>query len=236
VATVQRDVEELATAREPDPMLTLMVRRQETTTNVARDVPSSGEGLVKPEVEIAREELFQLNIQIKRDLVAAIIDPGSQKNLIAEEVVQRMRLETRPHPYPYVLGWIKKGVELRVERQCTFKFAITSKYVDEVTCEVVPLDMSHVVFGSPYIYDRDAILYRREHKYRLVKDGKEFIVRALKPPSVELATAGQVKRVVSTRAPAFVMLLPEVINHADASHVIFGAHHPQGQFDALSPG
>ena len=94
--------------------------------------------------------------------------------------------------------------------------------MDKVTYEVVPLDVSHVVFGSPYIYDRDAILYRREQKYRLVKDGKEFIVRALKPPSVELATAGQVKRVVSTRAPAFVMLLREVINHADASHVIPG--------------
>ena len=77
MATIQWDVEELATPREPDPMLTLMVRRQEPTTNVARDVPSSGEGLDRPDEETVREELFQLNIQIKRDLVAAIIDPGN---------------------------------------------------------------------------------------------------------------------------------------------------------------
>ena len=43
---------------------------------------------------------------------------------------------------------------------------------------MVLVDICGVVLGSPYLYDRDAVFYRREHKYHLNKDGVEFIVRA----------------------------------------------------------
>ena len=43
---------------------------------------------------------------------------------------------------------------------------------------MVPLDICGVVLGSPYLYDHNAVFYRREHKYHLKKDGVEFIVRA----------------------------------------------------------
>jgi len=47
-----------------------------------------------------------------------------------------------------------------------------------VELHVVLVDICGVVLGSPYLYDRDAVFYRREHKYHLNKDGVEFIVRA----------------------------------------------------------
>jgi hypothetical protein len=37
------------------------------------------------------------------------------------------------------------------------KFAISSKFVDEVTCDVVPLNECEMVLGSPYLYDHKAI-------------------------------------------------------------------------------
>ena len=43
---------------------------------------------------------------------------------------------------------------------------------------MVPVDICGVVLGSPYLYDRDALFYKREHIYHLKKDGVEFIVRA----------------------------------------------------------
>jgi hypothetical protein len=51
------------------------------------------------------------------------------------------------------------------------KFAITSKYVDEVICDVVSLETCGMVLGSPYLYDRKAIFYREQNQYHLTKEG-----------------------------------------------------------------
>jgi hypothetical protein len=36
------------------------------------------------------------------------------------------------------------------------------------------------MFGSPYLWDRDATFYRRENKYHLVKGGKAYFIKAHK--------------------------------------------------------
>ncbi|KAL5846144.1 hypothetical protein ACOSQ3_009668 [Xanthoceras sorbifolium] len=82
-----------------------------------------------------REELFHMNIQVKQSVVEAIIDSGSQKILISETLVQKMGLDTTPRPKPYTLGWIQKDVDMRIMKHCTFQFAITDRYIDEVTCK-----------------------------------------------------------------------------------------------------
>ena len=43
---------------------------------------------------------------------------------------------------------------------------------------MVPVDICGVVLRSPYLYDRDTLFYRREHKYHLKKYRVEFIGRA----------------------------------------------------------
>ena len=53
-----------------------------------------------------------------------------------------------------------KDKRLQVTKQCDLKFVITSKFVDEVEFDVVPLDICGIVLGSSYLYDRKAILYR----------------------------------------------------------------------------
>ena len=92
-----------------------------------------------------------MNIQVRQSIIEAIVDPKSQKNLISENLVQKLGFQTKPHPRPYPLGWIQKDVELKITKQCTFKFAITERYIDEVTCEVVPLDVCQVILRSPYL-------------------------------------------------------------------------------------
>jgi len=42
---------------------------------------------------------------------------------------------------------------------------------------VVPLDISGIIFRSPYLYDRKAVFHRYEHKYNFLKDGVKYIVR-----------------------------------------------------------
>jgi hypothetical protein len=67
---------------------------------------------------------------------------------------------------------------MHITKQCTVKFAISDKYVDEVTCDVVSLKECGIVLGSPYLYDRKAIFYRTKNQYHFTKEGHDYIVHA----------------------------------------------------------
>ena len=114
----------------------------------------------------------------KHTKVDTLFDSGTQENLISEDLVKKINLETIPHPKPYPLGWICKDANLQVSKKCILCFAITAHFVDTVELDVVPLDITGIVLGSPYLYDKKAIFHRHENKYHLFKDGKEYIVRA----------------------------------------------------------
>jgi hypothetical protein len=67
---------------------------------------------------------------------------------------------------------------MHITKQCTIKFAISSKYVDVVTCYVVPLSSCGMVLGSPYLYDRKEIFYKTKNQYQLTKAGQDYVVHA----------------------------------------------------------
>ena len=88
-------------------------------------------------------------------------------------------MTTNLHHKPYSLKWISNSHKLHITKQCTLNFAISSKFVDEVTCDVVPLNECGMVLGSPYLYDCKTILYREHNQYHLIKEGNEYVVHAI---------------------------------------------------------
>ena len=79
---------------------------------------------------------------------------GQKKKLISEDLVKKLNLETIPHPKPYPLGWICKDANLQVSKKCMLCFAITAHFIDTVELDVVSLDITGMVLGSPYFYDK----------------------------------------------------------------------------------
>jgi hypothetical protein len=82
------------------------------------------------------------------------------------------------HHKPYSLKWISNNHKLHITKQCTLNFAISSKFVDEVICDVVPLNECGMVLGIAYLYDCKAIFYREHNQYHLIKEGNEYVVHA----------------------------------------------------------
>jgi hypothetical protein len=120
--------------------------------------------------------------------------------LISEEVVKQLGLNTQMHHKPYSLKWISNNHQFHITKQCTLKFAISSKFVDEVTCDVVPLNECGMVLASPYLYDHKAIFYREHNQYHLIKSGKEYVVHAHHLKSNHsLQTMEQLKKAVHAR-------------------------------------
>jgi hypothetical protein len=99
----------------------------------------------------SRSKLFHIRVIMKHTKIDTLIDNGSQSNLILEEVVKKLGLNTKMHHKPYSLNWISKDNKFPITKQCIIKFEITSKYMDEVTCDVVSLETCGLVLGSPYL-------------------------------------------------------------------------------------
>jgi hypothetical protein len=72
--------------------------------------------------------------------------------------------------------------------------------VDEVTCDVVPLETCGMVLGNPYLYDRKSIFYREHNQYHLNKEGTKYVVHAHHiKVNQSLLTMEQLKKVAYAR-------------------------------------
>ena len=137
-------------------------------------------------------------------------------------MVKQLKLETIPHP-------ICKDANLQVSRKCILRFAITAHFIDTVELDVVSLDISGIVLGSPYLFDKKEIFHRHENKYHLFKYGKDSIVRAhRKKTNIAMVKAGQVKRLVNS-SKSFV--LPMIKPKVDFNHESFENCDPKPKSD-----
>jgi hypothetical protein len=142
--------------------------------------------------------LFHLRVISKNTKIDTLVDSGSKLNLISEQVVKNLILETRPHPRSYPLSWICDNAQLQVTKQCKLQFEITSSFSDEVELDVFPLNNCRMVLGSPYLYDKKAIFYKEQNKFHIFKDGIEFIVRSHQMKmNLTVVTIGNVKKLVN---------------------------------------
>lgn len=62
---------------------------------------------------------------------------------------QNFEISTNPHPHPYKIGWIKKGIKIKVQEVCRVTFSIGKLYKDQVHCDIVEIDVCHIFLGSP---------------------------------------------------------------------------------------
>jgi hypothetical protein len=91
-------------------------------------------------------------------------------------VVKQLGLNTQMHHKPYSLKWITNNHKFHITKKCTLNFAISSKFMDEVTCDVVLLNECGMVLGNSYLYDHKAIFYREHNQYHLIKASNEYVV------------------------------------------------------------
>ena len=70
-------------------------------------------------------------------------------------VVDKLGLKTIPHAKPYKLSWLSEEGEIKVDKQVLINFSI-GNYKDEVLCDLVPMEATHILLGRPWQFDRKA--------------------------------------------------------------------------------
>jgi hypothetical protein len=144
--------------------------------------------LLTPEKEVEslvqRNRLFQTTCKTKDWACKVIVDSGSTDNLVSMEMVEKLELETIEHPSPYRVSWIQKGHQVNVTKQCLVEFKIGG-YKDEILCDVIPMDVCHLLLGRPWKYDRNVIHDGRKNTYTLEKNGRTHMLLPIKDKEVK---------------------------------------------------
>ncbi|XP_027158001.1 uncharacterized protein LOC113759619 [Coffea eugenioides] len=149
---------------------TALVARRALTARVKED-------------ELQRENIFYTRCFVNQALCSVIIDSGSCTNVASSLMVDNLKLPTRDHPRPYKLQWLNNSGEVRVTKQVLISFQI-HKYSDEVLCDVVPMQASHIILGRPWQFDRQVIFDGVTNKYSFLYNSKKVTLAPLSPKQV----------------------------------------------------
>jgi hypothetical protein len=85
-----------------------------------------------------------------------MVDGGSYCNGISKAVVTMLGLSTWHIPEPKPVEWLNSCGMLKVTHKVRVPFTV-GEYVDEVECDVLPLEVCGLFLGHPWQYDRNAI-------------------------------------------------------------------------------
>jgi hypothetical protein len=145
--------------------------------------------LLAPEKEVEniaqRSRLFRTACTAKDWKCKVIMDSGSTDNIVSTEMMEKLELETNDHPSPYKVSWMQKGHRVSVKKQCLVEFKIGG-YKDKILCDLIPMDVCHVLLGRPWQYDRNVAHDGRMNTYTLEKDGRTHRLLLIKDKEVNL--------------------------------------------------
>jgi hypothetical protein len=110
-----------------------------------------------------------------------IIDSGSCINAVSSGSVSRLGLKSVPHPKPYNVSWVN-DTSIAVKERCLFPIKIFY-YHDEIWCDVIPMDVGHVILGRPWLYDLDVTIFGRSNSCSFTFQGKKIQLIGLPPRS-----------------------------------------------------
>ncbi|GJZ48798.1 putative nucleotidyltransferase, ribonuclease H [Tanacetum coccineum] len=180
----------------------LMVRRSCLTPKAASD-------------DWLKHNIFQSTCTILGKVCTFLVDPESCDNLIADEAVQKLGLKTENRLKPYKLQWLKKGGE-DCFQACPCCFSAGTTYKNSVWCDVVPMDVCHLLLGRPWEYDRNTTHNGRANTYSFLFDGVKITLMPNKPkelvnkPTGTLLTLSQFEDELKMGDDVFVLIRKKV--------------------------
>ena len=104
-----------------------------------------------------RSALFQTYTKCGNKTCKVIIDSESYINAMSFNVVSRLGLKLTPHPNPYKASWVDtSSIAIKEIFVVPLQFLT---YKAEIWCDVIPMDVRHIILGRPWFYDLDVALH-----------------------------------------------------------------------------
>ena len=71
-----------------------------------------------------------------------------------------------------------------MNEQCNVEFQFGT-YKDEILCDIMPMNVCHILLGRPWQYDKKVVHDGRKNTYSLEKDGKRHTLSPLQDEIVQ---------------------------------------------------
>ncbi|KAL7114961.1 hypothetical protein ACP275_04G154100 [Erythranthe tilingii] len=108
---------------------------------------------------------------------------GSCINVVSTHTISLLSLTPVKHPQPYRVAWIETS-SIPVTRRCKVPIQFLS-FKEDVWCDVVPMNVSHIILGRPCIYDNDVNISRLSNACSFIYDGKKITLNPLQPRAIK---------------------------------------------------
>jgi len=172
--------------------------------------------------------MFHIIMKIGGRNCKIIVDSESCINVVSSTVIAKIDLKAEPHPYPYRVTWINSSA-LEVKQRCLVPMDF-GLYKDKIWCDVVSMDVDHVILGRPWLYDEDVTIYGRSNMCQFEHEGKKIKLLPREPKaepfepkpttvkktnSISLITGKSFSQDVEKGAPFVILATKEITKESN---------------------
>ncbi|XP_074288669.1 uncharacterized protein LOC141613823 [Silene latifolia] len=156
------------TAQELCDLIPVFVTPEEET--VQGNVETDGEGIVYDLDPLSDEE--------------CLVFAGSCANVVARDLVDELKLQTKDRVKPYKLHWLNGENGIQVKKQALVSLSL-GPYTDEVWCDIIPMNACHILLGRPWQFDRKVEHDGRANVYSVMKGNVRYNLKPMSPNKIK---------------------------------------------------
>ena len=123
--------------------------------------------------------IFHTYIKCGDKIRKIIIDNRSCINAISLNIVPCLSLKPVSYLKPYNVSWVN-NYSLAVNNKCLFPIKFLDHH-DEIWCDVIPINVGHVILGRPWMYDLDVTISGQSNWCSFAFKGRKIKLIGLSP-------------------------------------------------------
>ncbi|XP_074303008.1 uncharacterized protein LOC141637423 [Silene latifolia] len=170
----------------------------------AKEIPKEepkdkGKGVAEPKGSSLRRcfkggKTVQGNVETDGEGLVYDLDPLSDeeclvlRNLhmetVARDLVDELKLQTKDRVKPYKLHWLNGENGIQVKKQALVSLSL-GPYLDEVWCDIIPMNACHILLGRPWQFDRKVEHDGRANVYSVMKGNVRYNLKPMSPNKIK---------------------------------------------------
>ena len=168
------------------------------------------------------DTIFQTFVKCGTTNCKVIIDNGSCIDAVTSKLVSLLDLKLVAHPKPYKVSWVDDSF-ITIKGRCLVPIHILL-YKAQISCDVIPMDVGHIILGRPWLYDLDVTLYGRLNSCSFMHNGQRIKLNPIKTKfvsaskareepkrqSINLISPKELERAVNQDSIIFALVVKEV--------------------------